>query len=68
MKEEKKSTKGEERPAWVGYPALCRELGISRPTAERLVAQGMPHLKIGRLVRFSMQRVVAWLEQRGGAR
>jgi excisionase family DNA binding protein len=49
---------------WVGYARLCQELSISRPTAERLVAQGMPHLKVGKLVRFRMPAVLAWLEQR----
>jgi excisionase family DNA binding protein len=56
------------RGGWLGYRELCRELAISRPTAERLVAAGMPHLKVGRLVRFSLPRVIAWLEQQGGRR
>ncbi len=63
MSEEKKSGAG-----WVGYRELCAELAISRPTAERLVAQGMPHLKINKLVRFSLPRVLAWLEARTAGR
>ena len=49
-------------PGWVGYKELCEELAISRPTLERLVAQGMPRLKVGRSVRFSLPRVLEWLE------
>jgi len=56
----------EKRGGWLNYRDLCAELSISRPTAERLVAQGLPHLKIGRLVRFSLPRVLAWLEGRTG--
>lgn len=63
MEEAKKNERG-----WIGYRELCAELAISRPTAERLVAGGLPHLKIGRLVRFSLPRVLEYLEQRQGAR
>lgn len=42
--------------------ALMDMLGISRSTVYRLIADGMPYIKVGSVNRFSKYRVLAWLE------
>lgn len=58
------TTRTERPQKYIDYKGLCSLLGISKPTAERLVAQGAPHLKVGRLVRFDADAFVSWLEKR----
>jgi predicted DNA-binding transcriptional regulator AlpA len=49
----------------VDSKGLCDQLYISRPTAKRLLDQGMPHFKIGpRCTRFDVQDVRQWLADR----
>jgi excisionase family DNA binding protein len=45
---------------------LCEWLKISLPTVDRLMKQGMPHLKIGKAVRFEQEDVKKWLEEQQG--
>jgi excisionase family DNA binding protein len=42
---------------------LCEWLQVSLPTVDRLMKQGMPHLKIGKAVRFEQEDVKKWLEE-----
>lgn len=42
---------------------VCEWLNISVPTIDRLMKQGMPHLKIGKAVRFEQAEVKRWLEE-----
>jgi excisionase family DNA binding protein len=42
---------------------LCEWLKVSLPTVDRLMKQGMPHLKIGKAVRFEQEDVKKWLEE-----
>ncbi len=45
--------------------SLAQHLDISRDAVRRLVAEGMPHLRIGyRTVRFDLPTVMAWLDKR----
>jgi excisionase family DNA binding protein len=41
---------------------LMDVLSISRSTVYRLIAEGMPCMKVGSVNRFSRDRVLAWLE------
>lgn len=43
---------------------LAKELSISVSMVDKLLAQGMPHLKIGKSVRFELQEVKDWLKRR----
>jgi excisionase family DNA binding protein len=46
----------------VGIDELARHLGISVRNIRRLVTErSIPHYKLGRLVRFDVDEVVAWL-------
>lgn len=42
---------------------LAKELSISVSMVDKLLAQGMPHLKIGKSVRFELQEVKDWLKR-----
>lgn len=44
---------------------LAAELGVSITTVRRLIAAGMPALRLGRIYRFRLEQVLAWLERRG---
>ncbi|HDT14510.1 MAG TPA: DNA-binding protein [Candidatus Aminicenantes bacterium] len=52
----------------VSVEELAEELRVSRSTVNRLVRAGLPHIKIGRLVRFRMDRVVAFLDREASDR
>lgn len=54
-----------EPPALVPTNGLCEQLGISRSTIDRLRAVGLPTVMIGDAPRFSVAKVIAWLEARG---
>lgn len=45
---------------------ICEWLNISMPTIDRLMKQGLPHLKIGKAVRFERDDVKRWLEEQQG--
>jgi len=48
----------------VGVDELARELGISRHTVYSWVSQRrIPFLKVGRLLRFDIHLIDAWLRQ-----
>ncbi len=47
---------------------LAKELKVSIPTIDRLIAKGMPKIKVGKAVRFEYPEVVAWLKSRQNAK
>lgn len=51
-----------ERPALVTEQELTRHLSLSRTTLWRLRAAGLPHVTVGRHVRYDLPKVQAWLE------
>jgi hypothetical protein len=48
----------------------CRELQASRPTIDRLLREGLPHVDLGsaqkRCIRIPRAAAMAWLRHRGG--
>ena len=49
-------------PRLVGINELAQQLGMSVRNIRRLVSErSIPHYKLGRLVRFDVDEVVAWL-------
>lgn len=44
---------------------LAKELNISESMVNKLLAQGMPHIKVGVVVRFELIDVIRWLKERG---
>ena len=42
---------------------LAEELKISIPTIDRQLKLGMPHVKIGKAVRFEKEEVIRWLKE-----
>ena len=45
--------------------AVAKMIGVSKRTVENLMAQGLPHLALGRRrTRFEMDEVRAWLRQK----
>jgi excisionase family DNA binding protein len=54
---------------FVSKKTLAQKLGVSVGLLTRLVyEEGMPHLKIGRSIRFDYDAVLAWFERRGALR
>ena len=49
--------------AFLTIDQLAAELQVSRSTIHRLVHAGLPRQKVGRSVRFRMDRVVAYLDK-----
>lgn len=43
---------------------LAEELRISIPTIDRQLKLGMPHVNIGKAVRFELDEVVKWLKEK----
>ena len=43
---------------------LAKELAISVSMVDKLIAQGLPHLKVGKAFRFEIQEVKNWLKRR----
>ena len=43
---------------------LAEALSLSEGTINNLMIAGLPHLKIGRSVRFDVHEVITWLKQR----
>jgi len=48
---------------FVTIDELAFELHVSKSTIRRLVKKGLPHIKLGRLVRFKKDRVEAYLDR-----
>jgi len=60
---EKKTTKPEIAALWtVRDVAAYAQCG--RRTVRNLMAQGMPHIRLGRFVRFDARAVLEWMNDR----
>ena len=44
---------------------LAKELNISESMVNKLIAKGLPHIKVGSAVRFNLDEVIKWLKERG---
>ena len=42
---------------------LAEELRVSKSTVHRMMRGGLPHIKVGRLVRFKKDRIEAYLDR-----
>lgn len=51
-------------PALVSTSQLCEQLSISKATLHRLRARGLPCVMLADAPRFSVAKVIAWLESR----
>lgn len=49
---------------YVSTAGLMEILNISRSTVNRLVDRGLPHIWVGAVRRFPMDKVIDWLERR----
>lgn len=49
---------------WLTADELAELFKIKKPTVRLWTRQGMPCLRLGRLVRFDAQKVLEWHEQR----
>ena len=54
--------------ALVTIDELAYELHVSKSTIHRLVRAGLPHVRIGRLVRFRKDRVEDYLDMASSGR
>ena len=43
---------------------LAQELNVSQMTINRLMAKGLPYIKVGKQVRFVLEEVIEWLKER----
>ncbi len=51
---------------WVTKRDLARMLCVSEGLINKLVGErGMPHIKLGRTIRFSVSEVMNWVMQKG---
>ncbi len=57
-----KTEQGKDIEQYLRTGELMEMLAISRSTVYRLIADGMPCMKVGSVNRFSRDRVLAWLE------
>ena len=46
---------------YLSIKELTGLLGVSRATIYRLKSKGLPYIKVGKLIRFSKERVIDWL-------
>lgn len=54
-----------ENHKWITLDDLAARLSLGKSTIYKLMAaDGLPHLKVGRAVRFSLEEVSAWLSKR----
>lgn len=44
---------------------LAQHLGISISMVNKLIAKGLPHIKVGSAVRFELEEVMKWLKEGG---
>ena len=52
---------------WVGIPEVAAHLHVSKDTVYRWVdTQGLPAHRVGRLFRFRLSHIDAWVQNRGG--
>lgn len=59
----------ENFPRYGDKTAVAEMTGLSRRTVDNFLAQGCPHLAVGRRrVRFDLEEVRAWLKERYGVR
>jgi hypothetical protein len=54
-------------PRLLDMKSLCHELGISAPTARKMIDQGCPYVVCGELKKFEIVAVSTWLTRTGGA-
>lgn len=47
---------------------LAARLSISVSMVNKLLAKGMPHIKIGKSVRFDYDEVLTWIKERNKSR
>ncbi len=48
---------------WLRFPALMERLKVSEATLRRWLRQGLPRVKMGRVLLFDAAEVDAWLKQ-----
>lgn len=48
---------------YISTSGLMDVLEISRSTVYRLMAKGMPNIKVGNIHRFPIQQVLVWLKE-----
>ena len=48
---------------YISTGGLMDVLEISRSTVYRLMAKGMPNIKVGSVHRFPIEQVLSWLEE-----
>ena len=58
---------GHTTPKFLTNEELCAALQISQPTLRKLVDDGMPHLLLGEVRRFSISAVEQYLSERAKA-
>jgi excisionase family DNA binding protein len=52
---------------WVGVDEVATHLGVGRDSIYRWIeSRGLPARKVGRLLRFKLSEVDAWVEAGGG--
>jgi len=56
---------GQDAPEYLTLPELCAWLKVRRATVYDWVHVGfIPHVKLGRLLRFERQAILKWLDAR----
>jgi excisionase family DNA binding protein len=51
---------------WITKKELAQHLGVSESFINKLMTEeALPHLKVGRAVRFLLSNVDAWFERKG---
>lgn len=43
---------------------LAGKLNVHENTIDRRVKEGMPHIKVGKVLRFDFDEVIVWLKER----
>lgn len=58
------NTKRDQKELYVDSLEVMKYLSVSKSTLERLVADGMPHVKINRSRRYKLSEIDRWLNKR----
>lgn len=58
------NTKRDQKELYVDSLEVMKYLSVSKSTLERLVADGMPHIKINRSRRYKLSEIDRWLNKR----